>query len=1134
VGQQLEKHEKIRFRREEIKDLGAFPSAVGVGRARRGLLRRAMRVVVAGFAVAATLAGLLAGMVFLIGVSGLGTERLRMQAESAIESIAGSDVSLAMGPTGILLDGPRLLALDMRDVSVKAADGASLVDAGQVRFGLRFLSLLSGDLQLGSARISDARIAVAAMPLPDRGDWTTVLKNGEGLVDPDKLAAFIFGQVHRFLDALEAGSTRRIELENVEFSLPEDGQLRLISIVSAELSESGPGTLGLAAQVKVDGRMVEVSATASRDVVSRRITQLDMTIAAPAPEPVAGDAGDSDGNSSQIGAFDLSISGREGIGEDADRLTAALHLKNATLDLGKEGMLSGSLELDASLVEGANKIEFDRLRVVTGRTDLEFNGAIGPKPPTGVAGEKPVYRYELITTRTTLAPVGSPEPALAFLARIRGTYDAEASLLKAEDIAIKSGQGEALGRASLEFSPGAAPGIMLALNVHDMPVSHAKQLWPWFAANGARKWVLEHLFGGRVLDGEIHFQVGPARLGNGVPLSAAEVSGRFEVDDTRFDTAGLIPPVRDAVGVIEFHGNDVDVSLSTGTVYMPSGRTVAATRGTLRIEHANRPPLIGILDMDVVGDADAITELASYEPINAMRHVGLKPEHFSGQVSGNVKAQIPLQKGIDTDRLTWRVALDYKGLALTEALDGQKLSDADGTIVVEPGQAQINAKGRLNGVPAEISMVEPLRQGGPARQQKVQLVLDDAARKKVAPGLGSLVSGTIRVDLDATGKGERSITADLTGATLDIPWIGWSKGPGVGAKVSFKLKTADGVSTLSDFLLEGQSFAIAGSLTLADGNLASARFTKVRLNRGDDVAVSIERKGKSYAIKVNGSAFDARSLVKKLTSTAGSGGNTSDTAVVSLGLDVDSVTGFGSEKLSGVKLNYSGTGARLGGLDATATLGSGAAISVRSTREAGQRGLQMQSADAGAILRFLNIYEHMEGGVIKLALAAQGDGPMRGQVDARNFWLVDEPKLASIVSTTPPGDQRSLNQAVKRDIDTSRVQFERGAARLEKGDGYLKIENGVLRGPLIGTTFQGTLYDPDGNMAMTGTFMPAYGLNRLFGELPLVGMILGNGRDRGLIGVTYKLSGKAKSPTLQINPLSVIAPGIFRSIFEFQ
>jgi hypothetical protein len=70
-------------------------------------------------------------------------------------------------------------------------------------------------------------------------------------------------------------------------------------------------------------------------------------------------------------------------------------------------------------------------------------------------------------------------------------------------------------------------------------------------------------------------------------------------------------------------------------------------------------------------------------------------------------------------------------------------------------------------------------------------------------------------------------------------------------------------------------------------------------------------------------------------------------------------------------------------------------------------------------------------------------------------------------------------------------------------------------------------------MSIPGTFMPAYGVNRLFGELPIVGALLGNGRDRGLIGITYKLAGSAKQPQVIVNPISVIAPGIFRSIFEF-
>ncbi|MBW7947659.1 MAG: hypothetical protein H3C60_14810, partial [Sphingomonadaceae bacterium] len=150
------------------------------------------------------------------------------------------------------------------------------------------------------------------------------------------------------------------------------------------------------------------------------------------------------------------------------------------------------------------------------------------------------------------------------------------------------------------------------------------------------------------------------------------------------------------------------------------------------------------------------------------------------------------------------------------------------------------------------------------------------------------------------------------------------------------------------------------------------------------------------------------------------------------------------------------------------------------------------------------------------------------------FWLVDEPRLSSIVSTPSAQDGRSLNQAVRGSLDTSRVQFERGYAEVVKGQGSLSLDRGILRGPMIGVSLQGVLNDGNGNIAMSGTFMPAYGLNRIFGEIPLIGQILGNGRDRGLIGITFRLSGRAGEPRLEINPLSVIAPGIFRSVFEFR
>jgi hypothetical protein len=290
---------------------------------------------------------------------------------------------------------------------------------------------------------------------------------------------------------------------------------------------------------------------------------------------------------------------------------------------------------------------------------------------------------------------------------------------------------------------------------------------------------------------------------------------------------------------------------------------------------------------------------------------------------------------------------------------------------------------------------------------------------------------------------------------------------------------------------------------------------------------------------VRGDSLDARPLIRRMMGKSDSdsrkGTGSSNGTSLSVDARIGRLLGFNDEALGSVALTYRDAGSASGDLSVDAVTGSGAKLTVRNETSGGVRSVEVKSSDAGGLLRFLDVYDHAEGGSVKLSLSGMEDGPLTGNVVIRNFLVKNEPRLRSIVSTpSPSGDGRSLSEAVKRDIDVSTVRFERGAAEIEKGKNYLNLTNGVLRGPVIGTTFQGTVYDSNGDMDMTGTFMPAYGLNRLFAEIPIVGAILGNGRDRGLIGITYRLSGDAGKPKVEVNPVSLIAPGIFRSIFEYR
>jgi hypothetical protein len=54
----------------------------------------------------------------------------------------------------------------------------------------------------------------------------------------------------------------------------------------------------------------------------------------------------------------------------------------------------------------------------------------------------------------------------------------------------------------------------------------------------------------------------------------------------------------------------------------------------------------------------------------------------------------------------------------------------------------------------------------------------------------------------------------------------------------------------------------------------------------------------------------------------------------------------------------------------------------------------------------------------------------------------------------------------------------------------------------------------------------------MFGQLPIIGIFLG-GSNEGLLGITYEVVGTPTAPVLRVNPLSAVAPGLLRKLFEF-
>jgi hypothetical protein len=113
------------------------------------------------------------------------------------------------------------------------------------------------------------------------------------------------------------------------------------------------------------------------------------------------------------------------------------------------------------------------------------------------------------------------------------------------------------------------------------------------------------------------------------------------------------------------------------------------------------------------------------------------------------------------------------------------------------------------------------------------------------------------------------------------------------------------------------------------------------------------------------------------------------------------------------------------------------------------------------------------------------------------------------------------------------VEFSRMRVEFTRTAGRFTIREGIVKGPMIGATTEGYIDYTREDVRLRGTFVPFFGLNNMFGQIPIFGLFLGGGNNEGLVGLTYEVAGAPAAPVLRVNPISVVAPGLFRKFFEF-
>lgn len=857
-------------------------------------------------------------------------------------------------------------------------------------------------------------------------------------------------------------------------------------------------------------------------------------------------------------------------------------MREATMSvqLGRGQILVGDIHDEDVIVSGgraeiAYDAQVDHWTIRNGwlrteASELKLAGIVRSlEQPGSVASSQPRrWRFDLQGRDAVLVGGGDLGSERAEDVKLSGVLTPATGALEIDAFRVAFQQGAFAARGRVQPDGSA----VFAGQVRGVGVETVKRFWPRALAPASREWVRDAIQAGTIDTGTVSL----ARTPKGGLTSRVELDavGVEIIAEPGFPVLS-VPRLALVIG-----DTDLRATAATASVAVPRSAPLNLRNAKFVI-----PDLNGVqssLETQVTGEAPALARFLAEPVIDVDREMVRFADRMTGRVSADLAVSIPLEKTAGD--------VVVLGSGRIQNLDIQNVTGSldlkGGVIEVELSEATVESKGTvlLNGVAVDVSWLR-LRnraQGAPAEPVRLTATLDEADRTQLGLPINDMVRGPIDVSLslsaasddagfaaessyvsdanadnltsagfsgdgrDAisrTPAGPVNLQVDLARATISVAPLSWTKPAGQAAVLQANLRETDAGLRIDNVRIRGaDNVAIDGWAQLDAENQLSA-FALPTFSV--DVITQLSLEGSVAAddvwkLRVRGRSFDGRKLFQSLFSIEDLAPNSADEkAMGGLDLDVDvqSVLGFYDTTVQDLVIRAQRRAGRLSAFEAFGSLTSDRDLGVRLvTEEDGHRYMIATTQDAGAAFRLVGFYRNVRGG--DAALRVRLDDRRRsmekiGILWAQNFILSDDEVVERVLTRSQDSFTRDSGSRTRTSGGGIQMRFNQLYAPFAVGGGQFRLLDAFINGPALGATLRGTVDMKRKLLRLDGTYVPLYGLNAAIGTFPIFGDLLIGRRGEGIFGITFQIVGPLNNPETLVNPMSLVAPGIFRQIFEF-
>ncbi len=648
-------------------------------------------------------------------------------------------------------------------------------------------------------------------------------------------------------------------------------------------------------------------------------------------------------------------------------------------------------------------------------------------------------------------------------------------------------------------------------SINNLSTDYLDGLWPKFLFPKIHDWVVDHIYGGKIIKADASFNFDENDLEVGTKIQKDSINAHIEVDKANLKFYEKFSPIENIHGIITIDGENLNLQASA----LYNLNTLSNINLNLPFETMKLS-----LESKFNGEIANFREFLPDKIIHSISNINIDANKIKGTAQGSFELNIPTEEDFDIQKTAIKVESDLDNVIIDEneliRLNHAKLTLFNDSQKLKVQVSQVESKA------FEIVTYHELNE---LERDEINLNLQIHLSKPYNNNFFYLNSGSFNLNAKFS-KEKWKIDLNLIRTDFYVEPINYRKEENKEFIFSCEGQLNDifiatdncyikGLDTFSNlefkYSIEEKSFE---KLTLKNAKLGENKFNFSFISEKSFDSISIKAKFLDLS-KIDFESNNAHSKNFKININI-------DEALLKNNIKLNNILG------EILKIKKHPLEVRL-----TSSSEEGK-LNISKFLKNDQSIFYISSTPASLFTQAFGIYSNIKKGDLSVEIIPEvlnQKTSYKGKIVINKFFFTNTSILSKIIL----GIISPLNspQAIAQSFKGGSLPADSLNANFMYNDNILKFSDFIIVGNSYKIILEGTIDLNKKNVDFKGIYVPSfYGINSFISMLPLFGKLLTGGEKSAFLAANFSIKGDFDKVSSTFHPLSVLTPGFLRKLFH--